>query len=136
MSKNNKIKFQYDGYETICILCGEFIGKAVCNPKDYDMYSVRTGENIAFTRAQIKMLQAEKREMRIKLEALLHLQSTIKNSKHYNIKGYVENRISNHITIYYNDILNIQEDIEDLRKILKDYIDGKEKIYQKIRKQK
>lgn len=60
MSKNNKIKFQYDGYETICILCGEFVGKAVCNPKDYDMYSKMTGENIAFTRAQIKMLQAEK----------------------------------------------------------------------------
>lgn len=136
MSKNNKIKFQYHEYETICILCGEFVGKAVCDPKDYDMYSKITGENIAFTRAQIKMLQSEKKEVRAKLEALLHLQSTIKNSKHYNVKGYVENRISNHITIYYNDILNIQEDIEDLRKILKDYIDGKEKIYQKIREQK
>lgn len=136
MSKNNKIKFQYDGYETICILYGEFVGKAVCDPKDYDMYSVLTGENIAFTRAQIKMLQAEKKEVKAKLKALLHLQSTIKNSKHYNLKGYTENRISNHIAIYHNDILNIQEDIEDLKQILKNYIDGKEKIYQKIRKQK
>ena len=128
------IRFDYYNRQIFCYINDKYVGVATCHPDDMDMFSQRTGENIAYLRAKIKMYQDEKRAIKLQLKSINHLYSTIKDSKYYNVNGYVENRINNHIQYYNNDLLCIDEDINYLKESLSNYLKQMNEFFPKVRK--
>ena len=110
-------------------------GIAECHPQDRDMISRRTGEHIAELRAQINLLQNYKnRELRPGLKALLHLKGTMVKSAQYNPDSYESKRLNVEIKNYRKDIEDIECGIQAAKHDLYDYINVKEQMYQRIRK--
>lgn len=139
-----KIKpiFHYDK-ETGCSTCvietkyGKFSGIACCHPDDMDMASEKVGCEIAYTRAAIDSLKYE-RDCIIKpsLKALRQLYYSMKHSKKFNPKSYETKMIRRQIQNWEFDLATVNDMIATERKILKDYIDTKEILYQGIRKRR
>lgn len=115
----------------------EFTGMANCHPDDLDMESERVGLTIAEQRAEIK-LACFIRDFEIKpqLKALSHLQNNIKMSKNYNPKSYETKMLHSQLQAIKKELDAINNEIVDGKKFLKDYINGKEKLYQKLRVKK
>ena len=70
--------FKYDKQtkSTICELTDGreiFCGKAFCHPEDMDMGNEKTGSEIAFRRAYIKLLKRDKLDVKVALAALNQL---------------------------------------------------------------
>ena len=109
-------------------------GIAYCHPNDKIFFSKQTGEFIAQTRAEINIMQ-HKRDYDLKpgLMALKHLQSTMINSNKYNNNSYEAKRLYYEIKNKQEEIYELNIAINDLRKMLKQYIDTKEEIYQSKR---
>ena len=127
-----------DGICTCIIFLDDFLqgyGVAQCHPQDQDMKSRRTGEHIAELRAKINLLQNYKnRELRPGLKALLHLKGTMAKSTHYTPDSYESKRLNIEIKNYYKDIADIESGIQAAKQDLYDYINVKERMYQRIRK--
>ena len=137
--KINKPKFEWckEDRQAICTLYtdhGEFKGVASCHPDDEDMMSEKVGFEIALNRAIIKSLVFE-RENRIKpsLKALKQLYYSMKHSKNFNKKSYEAKMLWGQIQNWQFDLDTINEIIDRNRKILTDYINTKEALYQNIR---
>lgn len=129
--------FEYTGGHACCTLRYkglEFVGEATCHPDDMDMESERVGLSIAETRALIKV-KCFVRDFEIKpqLKILKHLCSNMKSSTHYNPNSYEAKMVQSQLHAVENDLATISNDIADERKFLKDYLAGKEKLYQRLR---
>lgn len=110
-------------------------GSAYCHPNDEDFISQRTGEFIAQTRAEINILQKKRNyDLKPGLMALKHLHATMKHSGSYNPTSYESKRLMKEIKNKQEEIYQINCAIEDMRQMLKQYLDTKEKMYQDKRK--
>ena len=109
-------------------------GQAKCHPDDMDFESERVGMTIAESRANIKVLMFMRDyEVKPQLKILNHLYSNIKTSKHYNPNSYEAKMIRSQIRAIEKELATINNALADERKFLKDYTEGKEKLYQKLR---
>jgi len=66
--------------------------------------------------------------------ALKHLHATMKHSGSYNPTSYESKRLMKEIKNKQEEIYQINCAIEDMKQMLKQYLDTKEKIYQDKRK--
>lgn len=137
--KKEKVIYNYNG-DTGIAFCTiyeyglEFMGAALCHPDDKDMKSERTGCEIANRRAYIHLLCHERDNIIVpQLKALKQLYYSINRSKNFNKKGYVEKALYRHIRMLEHDLTAIKAEIATERQSLKDYINGKEKFYQRHR---
>ena len=116
----------YNGYR--------FVGEATCHPDDMDFESERVGLTIAETRANIKALRHIRDcEVKPQLKILNHLLSNMRASKSYNPISYEATRLRSQIRAIEKELAAINNDIADEQKFIKDYIDGKDKMYKKLR---
>ena len=112
----------------------EFLGQAYCHTDDTDMRSKLTGKIIAEFRATIKYLQfIRDYEVRPQLRALYQLYYSMKHSTNFNPKSYEAKALYRQIRNLEKDLTAVKEELADTRKCLKEYVNLKEKDYQKIR---
>ena len=115
----------------------EFYGTATCHPNDEDMKSVRTGEVISFNRAYIKYLQHIKNTtIAPTLKALEDLYKNMATSYRFNEKSFEAKQLKKEIEFYKENKRIVNEIIKSTKEYLKDYIDAKDKFYQKQRDKK
>lgn len=131
------IRFDYEEGCAMCIIKyknKDFKGFAFCHPDDADMESERTGCCIAEARAYIQV-QCFKRTYEIKpqLDILYHLYHNMSRGKNFNPKSYEAKMVRSQIKALEKDLAAVNQIIADERKYLKEYIDQKEKLYQKLR---
>jgi hypothetical protein len=115
----------------------DFQGTAVCHDEDLDMESERVGLSIAESRATVKVLKfIRDNEIKPQLKILEHLYSNMKTSKFYNSNSYEAKMVRKQLGNIKKELTTINNTIADEKKFLKDYIDGKEKLYQRLRAKK
>lgn len=126
--------------ENICICTinnqyGSFEGAAFCHPEDNDMCSKRTGEQISYHRAIIKSLQHERDNILIpQIKALEHAISLIKMKENAETPSDAFNILKRQLNNYRWQLITIRQLLIKERKELRNYIQTKEKMYQKIRR--
>ena len=136
---NYKTKYQYNeefgnSYFYIAYNGLSMCGQAKCHPDDTDMMSERTGLTIAEARAHIQMLKAKKQyEIQPKIDVLRHLLTNIQSSKNHNPKAYESCMLRSQLAHWEGQLAEINADIADEEKYLKEYIDQKDKLYRKLR---
>ena len=137
--KKEKVTYIFDdktgvGYCSIFEYGLEFTGIAVCHPDDRDILSERTGCEIANRRAYLELLYHERDNIIApQLKALKQLYYSINKSKNFNKKGYAEKALYRHVRMLEHDLTAIKAEIATEKQSLKDYINGKEKFYQRHR---
>ena len=137
MNKNIYYDYHESEARSICDIIYKdmtFTGIAHCHPDDLDFASERTGLYIAETRAIIKVLTFQRdHEIKPVLTALKHLYSNMRTSKHYNPKSYEAKMLRSQIRVIEKELATINNAIADERKFVKDYINGKDKMYKRLR---
>ena len=135
MTKN--ITYEYNEGSAKCIINYnglDFIGMAKCHPEDEDMESERVGMTIAETRASIKVISfIRDYEVKPQLKILNHLYANMRRSKYYSPNSYEAKMLRSQIRVIEKELATINNQIADERKFVKDYIDGKDKLYQRLR---
>lgn len=110
-----------------------FIGMAHCHPEDEDFASEKTGCEIAFMRAKIKVLKNIRDELKISLKTLKDLYHSMNMSHRFNEKSY-ENKMLQRKTREINfDLDTTKEIIATEEQKLREYIEKKENFYKKTR---
>ena len=129
--------YEYDNGKSTCTMTYKginFSGEAKCHPDDMDYGGERTGMSIAEARANIKVLCfIRDHEIKNQLKILNHLYCNIQNSKYYNEKSHESSMLRNQIAAIEAELAAIKNAIADERKFLKDYINGKDELYKKLR---
>lgn len=118
-------ELQYDGKT--------FIGRANCLDQDMDFWSENVGCFIAEMKAKIKMMRYMRSKTRKELKVLVDFQKRLECCKNYNPKSFEAKRLRKEIYYYQTEIETITNAIQDTESYLKEYIEGKEKVYQKLR---
>lgn len=114
-----------------------FKGEAHCHFDDYDFQSERTGCFIAECRAELAMLKYRKNcELKPALQALKHTYGLLVQSSKYNPDSHESKTLYKQIQLTNFDLITVSNEITTLTQNLKTYIDGKEKLYQRLRKAK
>lgn len=116
----------YDGTKTYC-------GSAMCHPDDRDMISEKTGQEIAYRRAEIEALKGYREEIKIELKTLKQLYFSMNRSKYYDNKHYEARMLLRHIKMKETDLDTVKTYINNKQTSLKDYINEKDEFYKKIR---
>lgn len=138
----SKPRFYYDKNDAItrCEIIYKnrvFVGEAICHVDDFDFKSETTGCFIAECRAEInKLRHVRNNELKPALQALKHTYGLYVQNKNYNPDSHESKILYKQIQLTNFNLITVNQEIAKLRKTLKDYIDGKEKLYQKIRKAK
>lgn len=129
--------FNYQDGKSTCIIEYKgifFCGEAKCHPQDNDFESEKTGLQIAEIRANIKLLQFRRdTEIKPQIKILKHLLHNIQSSQSHNPKAYESIMIKKQLKSLNMDLNEINGVIHDEKRYLKDYIDNKDKFYNKIR---
>ena len=137
MTEKYKTSYYYDnGYAIFTIHYKDcaFRGDAKCHPDDTDMMSERTGLTIAEARAHIQMQKFIKRhEIQPVIDAYRHLLKNIQTSKKHNPKAYESCMLRSQLAHWESKLAEIEADIADEEKYLKEYIEQKDKFYCRIR---
>lgn len=111
-----------------------FEGGAKCHPDDMDFESERVGLTIAEARATKKVLRfIRDHELRPQLKILNHLYSNMRTSTYYNPISYEAKMLRSQIRAIEKELAAINNDLADERKFLSDYIQGKDKLYKRLR---
>lgn len=111
-----------------------FVGQSQCHPEDMDFESERVGLTIAEARANIALMRhIRDNEIKPQLKILKHLYDTTSFSTKHNPKSHETKMLRRMIKDLENELATTNNAIADERKFVKDYIDGKEKLYQRIR---
>ena len=123
--------------ESICVIFYDgqvFAGHAYCHPEDSNFVSERVGLTIAESRATIRVLKYIKRyEIIPQLKILKHLHTNMKTSKYHNPHSYEAMMLRSQIRVLENELAAINNEIATETKFLKDYIEGKGKLYKRLR---
>lgn len=143
MRKKYTPEFSWDeeiGLAT-CSLVDEFdrqhIGIAQCHLDDEDMKSEKIGCEIAMRRAEISCFKSYiKDELQPRLRALNQLYYSMNRSKKFNEKSYENRMLKRQIRKIEYDIQNIKKAIIEFENSLQNFIDEKDKFYQKIRQKR
>lgn len=129
-----------DTHEYYCILTEkamggrQFVGKATCHPDDYDLESEKVGFSIALQRAAIKALKWYKNvTLTEQYKAIKQYYNSIKQSKHFDPKGYEAKMLYRAINRYESDIQMVKDTIIDSELTLREYLQAKEIFRDKIR---
>lgn len=131
--------YQYDPetHESVCILTYKdeiFVGQAFCHPEDLDMANAKTGQTIAYLRAAIKYYQHLKNhEIKPKIEALRQFYYTVNQSKQFSPNCYEIRMLQRQIRNYEDDLVTVRCSLAQLQKNLREFVQEKEKFYNKIR---
>ena len=138
MKKKKEPEFTYKDNYTKCEFVDnkygrKYVGEAYCNPVDEDFKSLITGSTIAEIRMHINMMTTYKNDLRIKLEGLNQLLYSMRQSKKFDPTSYPVKMLYRQIRITRDDIETIKDCIAEMKADLKNYIDGKEKVYQILR---
>ena len=113
------------------------VGHAQCHDDDRDMISERTGCEIAYRRARIEHLRmVREAELKPALQALKQLYYSMKHSSHFNPKSYENKMLQRQIRLFEFDLATTKEIIASEQRFLKEYIQGKDKVHNRIRKAK
>lgn len=110
-----------------------YIGEAFCDPKDMDMGNEMTGCEIAFRRAVIAALVAEREELKIALAPLKQVYYAMNRSKYFNEKSYENVMLQRQTRMIEDDLATVKEMLAMEKQGLKELIEKKEEFYQKIR---
>lgn len=139
-SHKREEEFDWDEATGTCICkittnFGEFYGNACCHYDDRDMQSQRTGEQIAYHRALINMLKYEKRCILMpQIKVLEHLQSILNSKKKCAESDlYAAITLKRQLTNLKFELQIVRDNIEGEREQLREYINKKEEMYQRIR---
>lgn len=140
MIKSVRSEYDEESRITYCYITDEkermYIGIAMCHEDDIDMLSWRTGDEIAYRRARMDYLRGQREtELKPRLAALKQLYYSMKHSSNFNPKSYENHMLQRQIRLLEFDLATIKEELANSRKNLKDYINGKDKIYKRIREQ-
>jgi hypothetical protein len=80
------------------------------------------------------MLKAKKKyEIQPKIDVLRHLLTNIQSSKNHNPKAYESCMLRSQLAHWEGQLAEVNADIADEEKYLKEYIDQKDKLYRKLR---
>lgn len=135
MTKN--IEYQYNEGSAVCTMTykgQKFVGCANCHPDDVDMESERVGMTIAEVRAVIRVITFIRDfEIKPQLKILNHLYGNMRRSHYYNPESYEAKMLRSQIRVIERELAAINNQLADERKFLKDYIDGKDKLYKRLR---
>ena len=111
-----------------------FDGTAICHDEDKDFESERVGLTIAESRANIKVLRHIRDcEIKPQLKVLNHLLANMKTSKYYRPNSYEAKMLRSQIRAIEKELTTIKNGIADEQKFIKDYIEGKDKLYKRLR---
>lgn len=131
-------KFTYEnGYakcETEDNLGRKFIGEAWCAEEDKDFESVLMGSTIAEMRAQIAVAKTYRDDLKIKLSALNQLLYSMNQSGKFSPNHYEARMLYHQIYLTKNDLSIARHQLAVLKLDLFEYINDKEQLHQKIRK--
>lgn len=132
-----KTKYRYNDGDSVFIIYYKnqiFKGEAFCHSEDSDMESERVGLTIAEARANIAVMRFIRDfEIKPQLKILQHLYSNMQNSKYYNSKSYESKMLRKQIGVIRKELTAINNDIADEQQFIKDYINGKDTLYKKLR---
>lgn len=135
-----KYEFRTEGNYSYCDLTYNnltFTGISRCHPDDTDMMSQRTGYFIAELRANIQKLRwCRDYEVIPMLKHYKHFYDCLSHSSKFNPETYEAQMILKELKKWEYELKAIRADIKSEREYLKEYIDTKEKLYQRIRKDK
>lgn len=121
-------------YRTPSGIILEGIGIAECHPDDYPFMSQLTGSMIAGYRAEIDLIKkVNNYEIKPGIDTLKHVYCTMSHSKQYNPKSYEAIRIKKELAHLMDELEENKQTMAYIKNELKEYIDNKEKIYQRIR---
>ena len=119
-------QINYKGYQ--------FLGVAQCHAEDMDFANERVGLTIAQGRAVMKVLRfVRDTEIAQQIKILKHLYSNIETSQFHNPKSHESRRIRSQIRALERELEAINNAIADEKRFVKDYIDGKDKLYKRLR---
>ena len=111
-----------------------FEGGAKCHPDDMDFESERVGLTLAESRANIKVLRHIRDcEIKPQLKILKQLYDNMRSSTHHNAYSYEAKMMRSQIRVIEKELAAINNDIADEQKFIKDYIEGKDKLYKRLR---
>lgn len=131
-------EFLYEDNKTLCILTDSnghvTVGTASCHPDDADMANNRTGQEIAYRRAEIEAYRKYRNEIKIKLSALNQLYYSMNRSKNFNPKSYENRMLQRQIRFLKEDLAAVNELLATLQENLREYIQKKDDFYKAIRK--
>lgn len=138
MIKSVRCEYNEESRITYCYINDEkgrmYIGIAMCHEDDIDMLSWRTGEEIAYRRARMDYLRGQREtELKPRLAALKQLYYSMKHSSKFNPNSYENCMLQRQIRLLEFDLATIKEELANSQKNLKDYINGKDKVYKRIR---
>ena len=137
MTEKYKTSYHYEnGYAIFTIHYKDcaFSGDAKCHPDDMDMESERTGLTIAEARAHIHMMKFIKRhEIQPVVDTYHHLLKNIQSSKKHDPRAYESCMLRSQLAHWENRLAEIEADIADEEKYLKEYINQKDKLYKRLR---
>ena len=111
----------------------QFVGHTKCHPEDQDFWSERVGCFIAEHRAIIKKFKFMKKELLPNLQVLENLEKQLKCCKQYNPDSFEAKRLRKEIYLQRSKINELNEAIKDEQDYLKQYIYGKDKLYNRLR---
>lgn len=97
------------------------------------MCSEKTGQEIAYRRAEIELLQQCRSDVKFELKSLKQLFYSINKSKYFNKKSYEGRAICRHVRIKEAELEGLTNAVTDRKKALKEFIDSKDEFYQAIR---
>ena len=124
-------------YQTSSGVLLQGIGIAECHPDDYDFMSQLTGSIIAGYRAEIDLIKKiNNYEIKPGIAALKHVYCTMIHSKKYNEKSYEAIRLKKEIAHLMDELEENNQSIKVGQNELKNFIDKKEELYKKLRKDK
>ena len=126
--------FTYIDGQTTCVLHDGTIGIAKCHPDDMDMANARTGQEIAYRRAEINAYKKYKDNIKIRLSALNQLYYSMNQSKHFNPKSYENRILQRQIHFLEDDLATVNDALITLTEDLKDFLQKKDNFYKQIRK--
>lgn len=111
-----------------------YVGYACCHEKDKDMMSEKTGMFIAEQRAVMDYLREFRdTDIKPKLQILEHIYNSFQQSKNFNEKSYESRLLRRQIRLLKNDLTTINEDLTERKENLKDFLEEKDKFYNRIR---
>lgn len=126
-----------DSRTTTCIISDKnnniFVGTATCHPEDKDMCNKLTGQQIAFLRCRIKLLQFYKNKYINELKGIEKTFQALQCYKIYNQEHFESKFLQKTINQYKQDINDLKKLIINEKTELKNYINEKDKLYQTIR---
>lgn len=118
--------------------CGLFEGKAYLHPEDKEegLASNYAGCRYAELRAVIKYATRKKSLLTSELNALTRVQNELESTKDYSPKSTAARILQRNIYLVTEDITQCTENIKSLKKRLRDTIQTRENVIEKIVKTK